>query len=1849
LLRRGLHNDLQVDIYAASGWSSGRLARKKAEIEVRLQQLDEKITRLARSLVEGSFRALQQQQLDDLGKKAADLRKRWNTVKHRDTSANKSALMGGYTGGEREAPTLVQAATALYRPGGGGGGAAGLDARVKQVQETLKCAAIQAEANVLNSGMRRIQHQPAVVVDVDAVDVDAVAKGWRALSGASPKVMLAEVAKNVRALQYVSAELQGLFEVLMGMSVSSAVTDYPGVVRQVAKSFPTVSRLVSAAVAKDAAALRYAVVQADRQVVLAALERNGSALQHVSAELQADRTVVLAAVTQNGNALEHASAELRADREVVSVAMAQNNGALRYASADLKAEQVAKRNTERLKSAMRSDSPVQKVRAVVESVTDSFDAKDEHGKSYRAIIAEQAHNLHTATPEELQELLRWAGIELRRGTILHMLSDDLAHRLVSQLVVRGGQTIVWLDLRDNQLTSVPEDIAKITQLQTLKLGGNKLMELPLALTELTHLKELELSGMPALERVVAIMEEKGISGVFDFLRDLHDDPQPSYSLKLVMAGPSMAGKTSLLNALRLGEPRLTDELTGRTIGLDINVLVLHDPRVPGGIRFLCYDAGGHGEYQEMHGIFLSPNTLYLLVWNVALAAKGGTDQARHFHEILANWADLIQSHCPGAAVQLVASHVDQVDDLSTVKQQCDKMLISVKDILVGHRIAQQEELHRLECAPTSQVASRQRMRVEKLKMVLKQPLRLENEVVVVSAKDLTGVKKLRRRMANAVHDVDAFPTFGQNQPKTYRTILREVKRLHAADSSVTWTQLQESLEQRPDVEQAAFTVTLMGTELRGNLHTVLDAAKHAQWSKLESVLFPARGCDCTLSAQLLNSVPGARSYGVLHQLAHHGAGEVYQRLLQRGATFDVTLLSKQGHTAEQIAENRGHVSFATLMAQASTAQESAQVSSPRQRIMKTSGYLGYEIDKGSRFVRVYAELTPQGVLTLNGAQINTMTVDLTQSGMSMSERKNTHGRPFCMALRQPDGAKTILDATSAVEQRRWLDATCIFAEDKSLAYRQYRFSVEICEMMVQEFTVRHRSAKDFHAELVEQGHCRGLKFPAWTTDAMREMVYDTANVARRGQELQQYYQELCGRRDILSLPLFKERMDFDLQMLCERRCKLATMARADPNLLRRAMSYLHLTGEVLYYEHVPALRDRVFLEPQRLVDIMKELMHHDLEKKLQLVSAATVPNAETVKALGEQFIKQGVLNLELLPWLWRNLEPSVTDSAQIQFLVSLLSEVGLLTRVPGAASQQWLLPMRLPDRNEVLVTAAARNRFASFLAKMEAGGVVDHVGLADATQAICDAGVLTRDDIERGCAVALKKAQQVLRGAERDKHGLTCDEIAAINFYTQEDMSANKAKTNIYRPLNRALRAQVFDVLRPYWQYIKLLQHALLKLPPAPVNLFRGINKPQPDVVLEGLLRQCNEKKPEVWWAFSSTTSQESVAKRFLKPTGKRVLYTVEGSMARDVKSYSDFPREDELLMPCGSSFVIDHAEASREDEDLLLVHLKQTGATLLEDLRLSVGSSAFKDLREEMVLEVHQHPALAALHQSLEAAGTAVDFVGRRHDFHQPLPPGFLASVISRCAKLCGEETSLWRRDLITVMVVSPENIVIEVSISQQGVSRVAFAGRCRAGGHHALCLCKLQLFEKEMLDVVKGEWAGCSTSISCTSPAWCHTATDGILLAKAEEAVASGETTIEYNGKRIPLAELCVGSERQNWFANWWGRGVDEPEPEPEPEPELDLTFPRWVADKDAPSCHLCECKFGGVCRRHHCRHCGRVICANCSRNRLVLKQWLGDGKAGKALRVCDECFGVECFAQREASEEGIPPLNDLEPEPE
>jgi hypothetical protein len=77
--------------------------------------------------------------------------------------------------------------------------------------------------------------------------------------------------------------------------------------------------------------------------------------------------------------------------------------------------------------------------------------------------------------------------------------------------------------------------------------------------------------------------------------------------------------------------------------------------------------------------------------------------------------------------------------------------------------------------------------------------------------------------------------------------------------------------------------------------------------------------------------------------------------------------------------------------------------------------------------------------------------------------------------------------------------------------------------------------------------------------------------------------------------------------------------------------------------------------------------------------------------------------------------------------------------------------------------------------------------------------------------------------------------------------------------------------------------------------------------------------------------------------------------------------------------------------------------------------------------------------------------------------------------------------------------------------------------------------------------------------------------------------------------------------------------PPPRPSPPPRLpvastarptqprrnisDIALARWQPDSEVTECPICHIQFGFLVRKHHCRKCGRVVCATCSPHNIVI----------------------------------------------
>jgi hypothetical protein len=82
---------------------------------------------------------------------------------------------------------------------------------------------------------------------------------------------------------------------------------------------------------------------------------------------------------------------------------------------------------------------------------------------------------------------------------------------------------------------------------------------------------------------------------------------------------------------------------------------------------------------------------------------------------------------------------------------------------------------------------------------------------------------------------------------------------------------------------------------------VLQATKDGDWVAFTSLL----ASQSQLTSADFNELPPGRSFGVLHQICYHGSTSALQELLAAHPRLDLTMLTKDGQTAIQVAEAEG--------------------------------------------------------------------------------------------------------------------------------------------------------------------------------------------------------------------------------------------------------------------------------------------------------------------------------------------------------------------------------------------------------------------------------------------------------------------------------------------------------------------------------------------------------------------------------------------------------------------------------------------------------------------------------------------------------------------------------------------------------------------------------------------------------------------------------------------------------------------------------------------------------------------------------------------------------------------------------
>ena len=124
----------------------------------------------------------------------------------------------------------------------------------------------------------------------------------------------------------------------------------------------------------------------------------------------------------------------------------------------------------------------------------------------------------------------------------------------------------------------------------------------------------------------------------------------------------------------------------------------------------------------------------------------------------------------------------------------------------------------------------------------------------------------------------------------------------------------------------------------------------------------------------------------------------------------------------------------------------------------------------------------------------------------------------------------------------------------------------------------------------------------------------------------------------------------------DRLCDHLQKFKEDANrkhILHAVLRYLVKLGKILYFEHVEQLKDLIFPDPQWLIMLVKEVVHHDLQSHLQFKKEfrACNMNVEEFDDEKRELVEKGLLSESLLRCIWFDAVPEASDFKK---LVALL-------------------------------------------------------------------------------------------------------------------------------------------------------------------------------------------------------------------------------------------------------------------------------------------------------------------------------------------------------------------------------------------------------------------------------------------------------------------------------------------------------------------------------------------------------------------------------------------------------------------
>eukprot|EP00939_MAST-03C_sp_MAST-3C-sp1_P002542 g2542.t1 len=236
-----------------------------------------------------------------------------------------------------------------------------------------------------------------------------------------------------------------------------------------------------------------------------------------------------------------------------------------------------------------------------------------------------------------------------------------------------------LILSYNRLKRIPPSIGRLKELRTLDLSYNiKLHTIPPEIGQCEYLKQrrwpfpkgrrkLILNGIDVELKFPPkeICDSGGVRGIVDFYDSTEGDfgaLTPCTDRRCLVVGTGSVGKTSLrvnlCNYPRVGFKTVNGH-DRATVGIEVEDMISADKST----TISLWDFGGQEAYYQTHALFLTPRSIYLLVFDISTYECS----AKYFECHLANWIEILDARIAAAGgsglvmnLILVATKIDKI-------------------------------------------------------------------------------------------------------------------------------------------------------------------------------------------------------------------------------------------------------------------------------------------------------------------------------------------------------------------------------------------------------------------------------------------------------------------------------------------------------------------------------------------------------------------------------------------------------------------------------------------------------------------------------------------------------------------------------------------------------------------------------------------------------------------------------------------------------------------------------------------------------------------------------------------------------------------------------------------------------------------------------------------------------------------------------------------------------------------------------------------------------------------------------------------------------------------------------------